>query len=53
MKKAKEKVPHNIFLKWTENTVTSIETQATLVEFQKWLEVHANVYDMIQKLSAK
>ena len=45
MKKAKEKVPHNILLKWTEYTVTSIETPATLVEFQKWLEVQAHVYD--------
>ena len=34
MKKAKEKVPHNILLKWTDYTVTSIETPATLVEFQ-------------------
>ena len=38
IKKAKEKVPHNILLKWTEHTVTSIETPATLVEFQKRLE---------------
>ena len=45
MKKAKEKVPHNILLKLTEYTVTSIETPATLVEFQKWLEVQAHVYD--------
>ena len=31
MKKAKEKVPHDILLKWTEHTVTSIETPTTLV----------------------
>ena len=49
MKKAKEKVPHNILLKWTEYTVTSIKTQATLVEFQKWLEVQAHVYDKINR----
>ena len=49
MKKAKEKVPHNILLKWTEYTVTSIETPATLVEFQKWLEVQAHVYDKINR----
>ena len=34
MKKAKEKVPHNILLKWTEHTVASIETPATSVEFR-------------------
>ena len=49
MKKAKEKVPHNILLKWTEFTVTSIKTPATLVEFQKWLEVQAHVYDKINR----
>ena len=49
MKKAIEKVPHNILLKWTEYTVTSIETPATLVEFQKWLEVQAHVYDKINR----
>ena len=49
MKKAKEKVPHNILLKWTEYTVTSIETPATLVETQKWLEVQAHVYDKINR----
>ena len=49
MKKAKEKVPHNILLKWTEHTVTSIETTTTLVEFQKWLEVQAHVYDKINR----
>ena len=49
MKKAKEKVPHNILLKWTEHTVTSIETPTTLVEFQKWFEVQAHVYDKINR----
>ena len=42
-----EKVPHNILLKSTEHTVTSIKATATLVEFQKWLEVQAHVYDKI------
>ena len=51
MKKAKEKAPHNILLKWTEHTVTSIETPTTLVEFQKWLEVQAHVYDKINRES--
>ena len=49
MKKAKEKVPHYILLKWTEHTVTSIETTATLVEFQKWLEIQAHLYDKINR----
>ena len=49
MKKAKEKVPHNILLKWTEHTVTSIQTTATLVEFQKRVEVQAHVYDKINR----
>ena len=52
-KKAKEKVPHNILLKWTEHTVTSIETPTTLVEFQKWLEVQAHVYDKINRENFK
>ena len=47
MKKAKAKFPHNIVLKWTEHTVTSIETPTTLVELQKWLEVQAHKYDKI------
>ena len=49
MEKAKEKVPHNILLKWTEHTVTSTEKPTNLVEFQKWLEVQAHVYDMINR----
>ena len=49
MKKAKEKVPHNILLKWTEYTVTSIKTPSILVEFQKWLEVQAHMYDKINR----
>ena len=49
MKKVKEKIPRNILLKWTEHTVTSIETPTNLVEFQKWLEVEAHVYDKINR----
>ena len=47
IKKHKEEIPHNILLKWTEHTITSIETAATLVDFQKWLEVQAQVYKKI------
>ena len=49
MEKAKEKALHNILPRWTEHTVTSIETPATLVEFQKWLEVQAHVCDKIRR----
>ena len=51
MKKAKEKIPHNIFLKSTEHTVTSIQTPATLVKFQKWLDIHAHMYNKILRES--
>ena len=47
MKKAREKVPNNFFLKWTEHTVTSIETPDTLVIFQKELEVPQHLYSKI------
>ena len=47
MKKAKEKIPHNISIKWTEHTITSIVNQLILSEFQKWPEVQAQVYDKI------
>ena len=49
MKKAKEKIPDNILIKWTEHTIASIGNQPTLSEFQKWLEVQAQVYDKINK----
>ena len=44
MKNAKEKFPHNILIKWTEYT-TSIGNQPKVSDFQKWLEVQAQVYD--------
>ena len=49
MKKAKEKIPHNILIKWTEYTITSIGNQSTVSDFQKWLEVQAQVYDKINR----
>ena len=52
MKKAKEKVPHNILIKWTEHTITSIGNQPTLSEFQNWLEVQSKVYDKINRENA-
>ena len=38
MKKAKEKIPHNILIKWTEYTITSIGNQPTLSDFQSGLK---------------
>ena len=49
MKKAKERIPHKILIKWTEYTKTSIGNQPTVSDFQKWLEVHAQVYDKINR----
>ena len=49
MKKAKEKFPHNVLIKRTEHTITSIVNRPTLSEFQKWLEVQAQVYNKIKR----
>ena len=49
IKQAKEKVTSNILLELTEHTVTSTETPTTFIEFQKWLEVQAQVYDKINR----
>ena len=49
MQTAKEKIPHNILIKWTEYTITSIGNQPTVFDFQKWLEVQAQVYDKINR----
>ena len=49
MKKAKEKIPHDILIKWTEYTITSNGNQPTVSVFQKWLEVQAQVYGKINR----
>ena len=49
MKKAKEKISHNILIKLTEYTITSIGNQQIVSDFQKWLEVQAQVYDKINR----
>ena len=49
MKKPNEKIPHNILIKWTEYTIKSIGNQPTVFDFQKWLEVQAQVYDKINR----
>ena len=52
MKKAKEKFPPKVLIKWTEHTITSIGNQPTLSEFQNWLEVQSKVYDKINRENA-
>ena len=44
-----ENIPHNILIKWTEYTITSIGNQPTVSDFQKWLDVQAQVYDKINR----
>ena len=38
-----------MLLKWTEYTLTDNVTTTTLVEFQKWLDVQARVYDNVNQ----
>ena len=45
IKKAKEKIPRNFLIKWTEYTIRTIGNKPTVSDFQKWLEVQAQVYD--------
>ena len=49
MEKGKEKIPHDILIKWTEYTITSIGNQPTVSDFQKWLEVQAQEYNKISR----
>ena len=49
LRKAKEKIPHNLLLNWTEYTLTENVTTTTLVKFQKLLDVQARVYDKINQ----
>ena len=48
-KKAKEKITQNILIKWTEYTITSIGNQPTVSDFQKWLEIKAQVNEKITR----
>ena len=52
MKKAKEKIPHIILIKWTEYIITSIGNQPTVSDFQKWLEIQAQVCNKINRENA-
>ena len=49
LRKAKETIPQNLLLKWTEYTLTENVATTTLVEFQKWLDVQARVYDKVNQ----
>ena len=49
LKKAKEKVPYNILLKWTEHRLTTTAEPASLRSFQQLLELHAQIYDTINR----
>ena len=44
LKKANEKVPHNLILKWTEHCLTEFRSDPSLADFQQWSELQAQVY---------
>ena len=45
---AKEKLPHNLLLKWTEHTVKNNILSPTLLDFQQWLEIQARVLEAVE-----
>ena len=47
IKKAKEKTPHHLVLKWTEHCLTELNSDPALVDFQQWLELQAQIYDKV------
>ena len=49
LKKAKEKVPYKILLNWTEHSLTTTAEPASLRSFQQFLELHAQIYDTINR----
>ena len=51
IKKAKEKTPHQLVLKWTEHCLTERSSDPTLVDFQQWLELQAQIYDKVSRES--
>ena len=51
IKKAKEKTPHHLVLKWTEHCLTELSSDPTLVDFQQWLEIQAQIYDKVSRES--
>ena len=51
IKKVKEKTPHHLVLKWTEHCLTDLSSDPTLVDFQQWLELQAQIYDKVSRES--
>ena len=51
IKKAKEKTPHHLVLKWTEHCLTELNSDPTLVDFQQWLGLQAQIYDKVSRES--
>ena len=51
IKKAKEKTQHHLVLKWTEHCLTELSSDPTLVDFQQWLELQAQIYDKVSRES--
>ena len=51
IKKAKEKTPHHLVLKWTEYCLTELSSDPTLVDFQQWLDIQAQIYDKVSRES--
>ena len=49
LKKANEKVPHNLIIKWTEHCLAEFHSDPSLAEFQQWLELQAQVYDKVNR----
>ena len=49
LKKAKEKVPHNFILKWTEHCLTEFRSDPSIAELQQLLELQAQVYDKVNR----
>ena len=51
IRKAKEKTPHLLVLKWTEHCLTELSSDPTLVDFQQWLELQAQNYYNVSRES--
>ena len=51
IRKAKEKTKHHLVLKWTEHCLSELSSDPTLVDFQQWLELQAQIYDKVSRES--
>ena len=45
---AKDKLPHHLLLKWTEQTVRNNMSTPTLLDFQQWLDIQAKVLETLE-----